>query len=638
MSDAQQLLMHHRNSDLRSFEWHHLVRLCHDEQMILRGDDCYAVCGVAFSPDGKTIAASGTGGGVRLWNASTGQLQSTLSCPGTIFCVTFSPDGKLLVTGSTRTEPVTLWDPVTGQKLGSLPGHTVDARELAFSPDGSTLAVADVMSLELWDVDERQETATLHGHERAFQTIAFSPDGKTLASGGVGSNGHTVFLWNVETGQSTEVPGPFDRQVRDLAFSSNGKILATAMPSDTGPNMAQLWDLDRGGVRLSIIEPAGSIEVVVFSPRGTSVATASDRGMVRLWDPATGQLQRTLRGHEGQISAVAFSPDGKKLVAVGGDTAVRIWDTVEAVGSKTLQILGYGTLAFSPDFKELATGGPTVRLRNVRTGRLTMNLGAEAETMVRVVSWSPDGTVLASGRGRTIEIWNVSTGEKRATLEGHKQTVTDLSFSPNGKTLASGSAPMEDSDTPGGDVRLWDWATGEQECTICSIAEEHVGATSLDFSPDGRLLAVATGNSRYSGGLDGEVRLYNIVTEKLCGTMRGEGGGMYQVAFSPSGEKLATAGGDDTVRLWDVESCRESATLRGHRHGRISIAFSPDGRCLASAAISEETVRLWDVATGQKRATLKTHTAGGVFSVAFSPDGSILACENLTTVTLWLGQ
>ncbi len=242
---------------------------------------------------------------------------------------------------------------------------------------------------------------------------------------------------------------------------------------------------------------------------------------------------------------------------------------------------------------------------------------------VLAVAFSPDGRTLASGsRNGKIRLWDTDTGEHKLTLEGHTDGVTCLSFSLNGHTLASGS--WDDT------IRLWDAKTGQPLQTL----EEHTdGVRSVVFSPDGRTLA--------SGGYDNILRLWDTETEQHKPALEGHTDYIRSVVFSPDGRTLASGSYDRTIRLWDAETGEHKLTFEGHTDGVLTVAFSPDGRALASGSY-DRTIRLWDVETEQHLQTLRGHTSN-VLSVAFSPDGHTLASggEDNTfllyddTVRLW---
>ena len=262
-------------------------------------------------------------------------------------------------------------------------------------------------------------------------------------------------------------------------------------------------------------------------------------------------------------------------------------------------------------------GADTIRLWDAVTGAHQRTLTGHT-FFVNSVAFSPDGRTLASGSDdNTIRLWDAVTGAHQRTLTGHRWDVTSVAFSPDGRTLASGSS----DDT----IRLWDAVTGAHQRTLTGHTDT---VFSVAFSPDGRTLA--------SGSSDNTIRLWDAVTGAHIRTLRGHKLDVNSVAFSPDGRTLASGGGEDdhTIRLWDAVTGAHQRTLTGHTWDVESVAFSPDGRTLASGS-RDGTIRLWDAVTGAHQRTLTGHSRS-VESVAFSPDGRTLASGSRDgTVLLW---
>ena len=208
---------------------------------------------------------------------------------------------------------------------------------------------------------------------------------------------------------------------------------------------------------------------------------------------------------------------------------------------------------------------------------------------VNGVTFSLDGRRIASASSdSTVKVWEASSGKEMLTLAGHFQAVNRVTFSPDGRRIASASDDQH--------VKVWDAGSGQETLMLIGHTD---AVTGVAFSPDGRRIA--------SASWDHTVKVWDAGSGQVTLTLKGHDFRVHDVAFSPDGRRIASAGWDHTVKVWDAGSGQESLTLKGHTNEVSDVAFSPDGRRIASAS-GDLTVKVWDAGSGQETLALKGHT------------------------------
>lgn len=275
-------------------------------------------------------------------------------------------------------------------------------------------------------------------------------------------------------------------------------------------------------------------------------------------------------------------------------------------------------VTISPDGTILASASKdtTIRLWTFPFNQGPRILRGHTES-VGSVAFSPDGLLLASGsQDCTIKLWDVSSGRELRTLTGHTNIVRSVAFSPDGLLLASGGNDRS--------IRLWEVSSGRE---LLPPLGRSGAVVRVVISPNGKILAGG-------GSTDHTVRLWNLPSKRELRTLIGHAGNLEDMAMSPDGTLLASGNNDRTITLWEVSTGQGPRTLSGHTGDVWGIAFNPDGTLLASAS-KDKTIKLWEVSTGQELHTLTDHTRD-VGSVVFSPDGTFLASgSNDKTIKLW---
>jgi len=495
---------------------------------------------VAFSPDGTRVASVGNDRKIKIWNVDARELVSTFQQDfAPVYRLFYSPDGSRLavVTGGSARSPgmVKVLDATTGRVLKTLRGHESFATCVSFSPDGQLVASGSFDgSVRIWNVDTGAELLTFDGHSNFITSLAFSGDGQRIATAssdlqeGGGRGAGEVKVWNAKTGQVELVLRGHTERVRQVAFSHDDSRIATAGYDGT----VKIWSSRRQNHSLTIAGQS-TVMAVAVSPDSRRIATAGSN--VTIWDAATGSELSSFSGHSTNVGLVAFHQDGARVVSSGPREPVKVWDSQSGEELFSFDRHGSGVtgLCLHPDGRRIATAGSdqTVRIWDLSSGREELAIPFTQRTVV-AISLDNDGKRIAVGFGNgRIAIHNAEDGSEHLSLAGHEKRIAQVAFSPDGSLIASSSLD--------GTTKLWEVRSGNLRHTLVGHTRN---VTDVSFSPNGTRLA--------TGSRDETVRLWDVRTGQPVLTLRGHPQGVLALEFSPDGGNLVSGGYGNSLRIW----------------------------------------------------------------------------------------
>jgi WD40 repeat protein/predicted Ser/Thr protein kinase len=566
---------------------------------------------VALSPNSRQLAV-GSSYGVYLYDAVTHAETGFLQSEQFVWGVAYSPDGRELA-AATGTGNVIIWRVADGAPLRTLTGHEAAVISVAYSPDGQRLVTASLdKTARIWNLGDGATVRTLSGHEGGVRDAEFSRDGQRIATA---SADRTARIWNAQSGALTATLRGHSDEVTSIAFSPDGQSVATAAQDQT----ARVWRVADGGQVRTLSGHTGWVQDIAYTPDGQTLVSASADNTARTWRVADGTLLHTLQGHTGWVVTATIASDGQSVVTGSRDGTVRFWRVAE--GGALAQIDGLSSLvrglAISQDGQLIAAGledGEVVLVR--ASDGTTVHTLAGHRDAVYGVAFSPDSQTLATGSDdRTIRLWRVADGAPIRTMTGHTDWVRVVRFGNDPQLLFSGSADKT--------VRTWRVADGE---SVRTFSDHEWGVSSLAISPDNLLLATGTA--------DTPIRLFRTAEQSPPRMLREHKDWVNGLAISGDSTLLASASADKTVRLWDLPDGRLVRTLEGHTDIVASVALSQDAQLVASSSW-DGTVRLWRTGDGGILRTLEGHTQDVNVVAISPDGQSLVSGSSDGTIRIW---
>jgi WD40 repeat protein len=589
----------------------------------------------AISPEGSQVATA-DGAAVTIWEALTGDVIRKLPLAEQLtghYQIEYDAPGRSLVLVSAGESmdrlAIQTWDPGSGETLShtTFPIMLEDSSDVALSLGWQYLAVSFADgSVNLWDVAGQRELVEWDDHEDAVVDVEFDESGQQLATA---SRDGVVHVWEVSALTSTDAPEPLTSIDGSASATTTGGLVHIAFIGGSGLALGYLgnvdvWYLDDlSRPRFALQGDTRLTRDFAVNQDQTQLAAGGQAGTNEVWELNTGSHLLTLAQHPAPVDDVGFSPDERYMISLDRDGLLRLWDIRPvALGERASLSVNPGVfdLKLSPDGTRIALGniGGPASIWNLTTGERLATLAGDFGGIYRV-DYSPDGRLLATaGTDGLVRIWNLESGLLSTALSGHGPGlagglfpgVLDVAFSPDGTRLVSAGAD--------GLAKIWDVATGVELMTLSGHTDS---LHSVAWSPDGRTIATTSDDG------DTSVKLWDAETGELLHTLLGHHVRVWGLDFSPDSSTLITGGARGMIKAWDVASGRNLYTVIDEADHIGTVKFAPDGQTFATTG--EVPLRIRRAADGEEILTLSGPL---LWSAQFSPDGRWLYAGDVSGI------
>ncbi|KJK40084.1 hypothetical protein UK23_40395, partial [Lentzea aerocolonigenes] len=565
----------------------------------------------AFSPDGRTVAAAGWDGVIRLFDVSNPrrpvEKARITGHEGQVQAVQFTPDGRTLVS-SGQDKTIRVWD-ISGPAtlVRTIQAHDNLVHGISLNRAGTTIASASWDgSVKLWDLATGDHLSTIDPAPGNFESdaVAFHPDGRIVATGA--DNGD-VLLWDVTDPRNpVRIAAATGRNlsVHTIAFSPDGKFLA----SGGGDKTTQIWDVSDPAKLRPVTALAGHTDTlwsVAFSPDSRQMVTATTDAEVRVLDLANLNYAH----HTWTVWKLDYDKRGRYFASVSSDGTIKLWrpDDRHAQEISTLPKLTPDDEALTVDVhpeRDVVFGatmaGNVLWDVTDRGKPRELSRAVTGSQPVVAAKFSHDGKMLAvSEDSGVIGLWNVTDPAnpvKAGSFAVPKTyTVWQVEFSGDDRTLVIANGRHE--------LQLWDVSNPASPRAYPALHTDDNLNPIRRGGQAGReevMTVVIHGNVMAFANSGNSGALYDIsdpAQPRRLGTLPNDGGPLQRLAFSPDGTLVAAGTTDDVIRVWDVRDARNPqlrAVLHGHTERVWGVAFAPDNRTLVTSGV-DRTVRVWDI-------------------------------------------